>query len=96
MVNDNQNYCQNFNLWKWTVFYFWVNFGRMKYCNLPSFHPYWKNERKKVAKKQLNQMIIKYNECKKNPEKIKYYFNSSATLDSIKENVKKHKEELKK
>jgi hypothetical protein len=95
MVDDNYDYCQNFNLWKWVVFYFWYYVGRVRYCDLPSFHPYWKNEVKKDMRKKLDSIIIKYNECKNNPEKIKYYFNATTSLRDIEKRIEFYKNALK-
>jgi hypothetical protein len=95
MVNDCDKYCKKFNWWKWVMFYFWYNVGRFKYHNLPSQHPYWKIETNKDLKKTLNDLLIKYNACKRNPDKIKYHFNSSTTITDIERTIADIKSKLK-
>jgi len=62
---------------------------------LPSFHPYWRNKVKKDIRKSIKQTVVKYNECKKNPEKIKYHFNSYTSLGDIEKIIKEYKLKLK-
>jgi len=95
MVNDNDAYCKNFNWWKWVVFYFWYCIGRFKYIDLPSNHPYWKEQVRKDIKEKLKVTLVKYTDCKKNPEKIKYHFNIFTSLKDVENTIAEYKQKLK-
>lgn len=58
---------------------------------LPSFHPYWTNEVKKIDLKELQRVEKLYEECKENPEMIKYHFNLSASIASIESRIQELK-----
>ncbi len=55
--------------------------------SLLSCHPYWKHEAKKEKREYLYKLQDMYNECVKDPTKIKYFFNSSSSLISIKKQI---------
>ena len=60
MVNNNVKYCAKMNWFKMVEFYFWIIVGRIRFCDLPSFHSYWKYEVRKDEKKSLKA-------CRKSP-----------------------------
>jgi len=73
-------------------------FKDLKNCNinehlikdLPSNHPYWFIEVMKDNGKKYNKIKLLYEECKIDPDKIKYHFNSSTSLNNIEEKLKKY------
>ena len=88
MVNDNQKYCSKMNWIKWIEFYFWVHIiRRCTVVDLPSFHKYWKLQVNKDLKIYIEQMEIKYEECKKTPDRIKYLFNATTSLQDIEDRI---------
>lgn len=94
MINDNYIYCSKMNLIKWVEFYFWYSLGRFEYCELPSFHYYWKIKTRKDKRKRLIELIDKYDICKKNPDQIKFLFNRDTTLKTIEDKIEKLKMEI--
>lgn len=89
MVDGNTVYCERFNILKWTKFWFYIYTGKIKLHEIPSCHPYFKYV---VQKRMLNNLVLLYNtyfECKKDTTKIKYYFNSSTTINTIEAKIKK-------
>lgn len=87
MVNNNVKYCAKMNWFKMIEFYFWIIVGRVRFCDLPSFHRYWKHEVRKNEKKSLKILISKYELCKKNPTRIKYLFNKNTSLKDIENRI---------
>jgi hypothetical protein len=89
MVNENEKYCSNFTLKKWTLFYILYFFGRFRLCDLPSFHPYFKKLIKKNNAKKIKDLKAKLKDCKKDNSKIAYYFNRDTTIKDIEDKIKK-------
>lgn len=96
MVNDNRLYCSKMNFFKWVELYFWVFFGRVKFCDLPSFHEYWSLQVRRDYKKKLIILISKYELCKKDQSQIKYLFNSNTSLNDIEKKINEYKILIKK
>lgn len=94
MVNENRQYCENFNLLKWAVFYFWLIVGRVNYVDIPSFHPYWKIQTKKKMKSALLKLQLDYHKCKVNQNNIKFLFNNGTTLQDIEKLIRTKQEEI--
>jgi hypothetical protein len=59
-----------------------------KPIDLPSWHPYWKNEVKKDAFRRLQEWKAKYKACKENRNLIKYHFNNTTGLADIEKGIK--------
>ena len=70
----------------------WI--GKCKDTDLPYFHPYWGLMEKLNLRKTLLRVVSQYNECLKDSEKIKYYFNKGTSLGAIETKIKKLKEEV--
>lgn len=62
--------------------------------DLPSFHPYWRDLINKDKKVRVEDLEKKYDSCRKNPDLIKVYFNSSTALSDIRERIEKLKDEI--
>lgn len=84
-VNNNFRYAKT----KSTIFDF---YGKCKAINLPSFHPYWENEAKKISYKMLMETRKRYAECIKDQSKIKYYFNITTSIQDIVDKIKSYEE----
>jgi len=95
MVSDNQRYCMK-NTWiKALELRLWLIVGRVSLCELPSFHWYWKEQSKKEIKSRLKILVRQYEECKKNPDRIKYLFNANTTLSHLESRINTYKFQLK-
>jgi len=68
--------------------------GKCKDIELPSFHPYWNLLVRINLRKDLFKLIEKYEECKKDSSKIKYYFNVNTSLHSIENKIKSLKNKV--
>lgn len=90
---------EDFNTWsEWVSF---VNSNYSNYVNnfvgkcnswdLPSSHPYWKNEAKNIIKEQINILEVNYEICKNNPDKIKYLYNKTTSLEDLEIRINKLK-----
>jgi hypothetical protein len=78
------------------VFYYHVWFKKLEYTDLPSFHPYWKEQVKKDVRVILNKTIKLYKICEKDPKQIKYHFNNTTSLNDLKNRITEYKEKLNK
>lgn len=70
----------------------WI--GKCKESDLPSFHPHW---RKVVCGKRqisLDKKKKQLEECKIDVGKLKYYFNSTATIDSVEKELEQEQKEI--
>lgn len=51
--------------------------------HLPSFHPYWHRESRKGLKESYDFHLKNFHDCFRDEEKIKFLYNKSTTLDTI-------------
>lgn len=70
----------------------WI--GKCKESDLPSFHPHWRKVVCADRQISLDKKKKKLEECKTDVTKLKYYFNSSATIFSVEEDLKKEQREI--
>ena len=87
-VNYNQEYART----KSEVFDFK---GKCKNWELPSFHPYWAYVVKQKLKTKIELHEHRLIECKKDPGKIKYYYNSTTSLTDIVAKIEGCKQKMK-
>jgi hypothetical protein len=86
LVNASYRYCQTIT----DVFEF---IGKCRHIDLPSFHPYWKNEVKRQDYKTLQRVKAMYEECKADTKKIAYYFNATASLIDIESKIRHYEKQ---
>lgn len=84
MVNGAVNYCDNFDKFKWNEFCFYYYKGKFVPSDLPSFHPYWSAVASFKRREDLDKLINKYEECRRDPDKLVYYFSQDMTLTLVK------------
>jgi hypothetical protein len=65
--------------------------GKCKDSDLPSEHPYWKQQIRNQWYETMLRHIKNLNQCIKDPNKIKFLYNSNTTLTTIKEKISKCK-----
>lgn len=87
-VNENYKYGNTTStVWDWK--------HKCKESDLPSYHPYWSMLVWKDTKSRLKWIEDRYEECVKDHNKIKYYFNSSKKLSQIEDDIKNYKNKIK-
>lgn len=91
MVKKNEQYCENWNLFKRFEMYFYKWHRGFNYSDLPSQHPYWKLQVKKDYRLIVKTLQEKYEECKKDNSKIKYMFNRNTSLKDIEDKIERYK-----
>jgi hypothetical protein len=86
-INKNYKYSQNQSNVK--------DFkGKCKNIDLPSYHPYWNLMYKLGLRKHLLRIVIYYNECLIDSNKIKYYFNETTSIKSIEKEIKNLRQKI--
>lgn len=88
MVNRDQGYCNKKTFFKHVTFLFFLKIRKLKYSDLSSCHWYWREQIKLDLKKSLVILKNKYNECRRNPDRIKFIFNSNTSLKDIEMDIK--------
>lgn len=63
--------------------------GKCEDWQLPSFHPYWKNEALKDILKYADKLEEWLNICRADNSQLKYYFNKTATIESVEQHIAK-------
>ena len=91
MVNDNYEYCKNWNTTKEFQFKIALFLGLVKPIDLPSFHPYWKEQIKQRLELDLKKLMSIFESCKQDNSKIKILFNSTTSIKDIELKIKELK-----
>ena len=86
-VNENIKYSKEYST---------VNdyIGKCKVSDLPSFHPYWKEQVKNSMRKNLKTLLENIEQIEKNPSKMQYIYNKTTTLNMLYEKVKNLKTKI--
>ena len=62
--------------------------GKCKDSDLPSFHPYWKEQVKNSMRKNLETLLENIEQIEKDPSKMQYIYNKTTTLNMLYEKVR--------
>lgn len=82
-VNDNYEYLQKFNWWKWILFWVFIWVRGLKMSDIPAHHPYWATQVSKDIEKSIKDLEDKLRVCKKDSGQIRYLFNSNTSISNI-------------
>ena len=86
-VNENIKYSKEHSTVKDYV-------DKCKDSDLPSFHPYWKEQVKISMCKNLETLLENIEQIEKDPSKMQYIYNKTTTLNMLYEKVKNLKTKI--
>ena len=80
-VNENIKYSKEHSTVKDYI-------DKCKDSDLPSFHPYWKEQVKNSIRKNLETLLENIEQIEKDPSKMQYIYNKTTTLNMLYEKVR--------